>query len=798
MTEAPLPLADLRVLDLSDQIAGAYLGRVLADAGADVIKVEDPGGSVLRRRAPARDPESERADSALFRYLHGGMQSWLLDDVTQLHALIGGADLIVWDGVGAGSRAVDVERCRSLAPHAVVVALTAYGLDGPWRHRAGDQFVDQAWAGVIAYRGDPDRLPVAIGGELPEWFHGACGAAAGLGALRRARRDGVGELVDVSRLEATAHLSILGPVTYLEMFGYPTHGDRAVTVPDIHPTRDGHVGFRILTASQWAAFCALIGRTDWAADETLARLKVRRERHRELATPIDDWTRRRTTDEVLRLADELRVPAAPVTDGRSVLEVPHVRQEGLVRESPYGFVQPAPAIGFRSGARTAQAGLSPEPGRAEPRWQAAGITAGPPAEAGDTEPGLPLNGIRVADFTMFWAGPVAGQWLAALGADVIHVESIQRPDAMRLNTARPMTDPHWPEWSAYFHAANHGKRAITLDMSREDGRRLAEELIAQCDVLLENYSPRVFESWGLTPQRLRQINPRLVTVRLPGYGLSGPWRDRGAYASTIEMASGLAARTGYPDGPPTAPGAACDPVAGTHGAIGALLGLAARDLTGQGVTSVVPMIGSALACAAEQIVDYSAYGTPTTRIGNRSTRAAPQGIFRTADGPPIALSVRSDEDWHRLQAALGHPGWASGHQLAEAAGRLAHQELIEAQLTVWVAVRSADEVAERLTAHDVPVGQVLFPHQQLEVEQLVARDFFAVAQHPVTGATTYARLPFVLERGPSSSDRRAAPCLGQHNREVLCGLLGVSSADFERLQDAAVIGSAAVSGSAPI
>jgi crotonobetainyl-CoA:carnitine CoA-transferase CaiB-like acyl-CoA transferase len=384
---------------------------------------------------------------------------------------------------------------------------------------------------------------------------------------------------------------------------------------------------------------------------------------------------------------------------------------------------------------------------------------------------------------------VCTQWLAALGADVIHVESVQRPDGIRSNTTRELSDPEWPEWSPYFHVSNNDKRGLTLDMSSAEGRLLAERLIATSDVLVENYSPRVFENWGLSWERVKEINPRIVMVRLPAYGLSGPWRDRGGYAQTIEMAAGLAASTGYADRSPAIPNGACDPIAGTHGAVGALLGLALRERTGLGSMVENPMIGAALAFAAEQLVDYSAYGAPTVRRGNRSLLAAPQGLYPTRDGAEerIAISIENDTQWQALRKALGDPQWAADPDLATLPGRIAAHDLIDEHLTAWAVGRDADEAVEWLCAAGVAAARVLFPHQQDQVEQLAAREYFVRLDHPVTGSTTYNETPMVLERGPRRTVSRPAPTLGQHNREVLTEM-GLTAQEIDRLEAEGVIG----------
>lgn len=786
------PLGGVRVVDISAGIAAAYAARLMLDAGACLVKAEGPGGSELRARTTSGlAPAGE--DTAFFHYLYGGARSVVAAIVTDdLGELLADADVVLWSPGSALSDQVAPVRMCELAPRAVVTALTPHGLDGPWAERPGNHFTSQAWSGTTAFRGTPDRPPVVVGAQLGDWYQGVCAAAGALGALRRARRDGTGEIVDVSGLETASFMSTMAPVTYFEMFGRPSRGERTVNLPDIYPTSDGFVGFMVVTGQQWLDFCVLIGRDDWLADESLIRLATRRERAAELASGIDEKLRTMTTAQVMELADALRVPAAPIVDGRTALEVGHFRKARFIVENPHGFKQPSSAIRFLDGGPAAVPAPAPALGEARAfTWPPRQAAKSQDAQGRDvSQDARPLHGIRVADFTAFWAGPVTGQWLAALGADVIHVESVQRPDGIRSNTTKGLDDPEWPEWSPYFHGTNNDKRDVTIDMSAPEGRRLAEELIAVSDILVENYSPRVMEDWGLTWERVRGINPRLIMLRLPAYGVSGPWRDRGGYAQTIEMAAGLAACTGYPDGPPSIPNGACDPIAGTHAAVGALLGLYQRDRTGVGALLEIPMIGSALAFASEQVIEYSAYGAPTLRHGNRSPLLAPQGLYSTADGTEerIAISVDSDRQWLALREVLGDPEWAVDAAFGTVAGRLAAHDLIDEYLAAWASGLRADKAVALLCKAGVPAARVLYPHQQDSIEQLRARGYFRRLAHPVAGEVTYNEVPALVVRDHRPTVTRPAPTLGQHNEQVLGGLLGHEAEELTDLEASGVIG----------
>ena len=197
-----------------------------------------------------------------------------------------------------------------------------------------------------------------------------------------------------------------------------------------------------------------------------------------------------------------------------------------------------------------------------------------------------------------------------------------------------MKPPDWPECSGIFAGTNTGKRSVTVDMSAEAGRDLARRLIATCDVVVENDSPHVMESWGLGWDQVHSVNPRAVMVRMPAYGLDGPWRDRGGYAQTMEMTSGMAWSTGWPDATPEIPNGPCDPIAGSHATLGLILALERVAAGGEGVLVEAPMISAALSVAAEVVIEHSAYGVVRIRSGNRSSVIAPQGIYPTSEADP--------------------------------------------------------------------------------------------------------------------------------------------------------------------
>ena len=560
------PLHGLRVIQGSGGIEVAYCTKMLVDAGAEVVVLEPADGHPLRRRQAAPAGEGGPV-GALFAYLHAGKGSVV--DGAAAASLLDRADVLVSDRLPS-----PWEELHARHPRLTAVAITPFGLHGPWADRPSSDLVLQAMSGGMAPRGDVSRAPLMAGGEPTPWFAGAVAVAALLGVLPRVRATGIGELLDASQLEA-AHLEhSMYPVTYASMAATPFHQLRGVPVPGIEPTSDGHVGFFVITGQQWLDFCALIEQPAWTEDESLFIAMERRRRSAELVPVIREWSTARTTAEIVEIASLMRIPVAPIGNGRTIPEIDHfVDQEWLV-PNPAGFVQPRRPYRFRDEPVNR---IAPAPSIGATDAGTLWADAKPAHQASADVSELPLAGIRVADFTAFWAGPLAAHVLAGLGAEVIHIEGPRRPDGIRMNTLRRLTDAEWWEWSPLFCGANTNKRGIAVDLSTPEGHEIALRLLATCDVMIENFSPRVVEQLGLGPDAALAANPRLVVVRMPAFGVSGPWRDRVGFAQTIEQASGLAFLTGYAGETPVMPNGMCDPIAGVHAAIAALVALHERD-----------------------------------------------------------------------------------------------------------------------------------------------------------------------------------------------------------------------------
>jgi crotonobetainyl-CoA:carnitine CoA-transferase CaiB-like acyl-CoA transferase len=772
------PLSGLLVVDFSTGIAGGYATKLFADAGAEVVKVEPEGGDPLRSRAVS-GAELGGRDSAIFRYLSRGKRSVVgTPDDEPIAALVAGADLVVESFV---PRAFDPADWIGRRPDLVVLSITPFGRIGPWENRPCTEFTVQAESGATACRSRRDREPVHIGGRMSDWLAGLYGAAGALAALRKASRTGVGEHVDAALFTAINYSAAAQTRAKFETQQVPALDVpfRFLEAPSIEPTLDGYVGFNTNTRQQFEDFLILIERPDLLEDERWRLAGYRSDHVDEWNEFVHPWTSRHTTDEIVELASLFRIPVAPVSDARRVLDHPQLVARQLFQPSADGeFIEPSAPYkldGVRPKAQGPSPRLDADAELIKSRPPSARLRREPAAEAG-----LPLSDLRVLDATAWWAGPVVGEAFAALGAEVIHLESVQRPDNMRYAVGPLGGSDRWWERGYLFLGTNWNKKSLTLDLAAPEGRQLVRQLIENCDVLVENYSPRVFESFGFDSEAVRAINPNIIFVRMPAFGLDGPWRNHVGFAQTMEQMTGLAWITG-PPGQPTIPRGPCDPAAGFHAVFAALAALVRRDRDGGGAFIESAMCEAVVALAAELITEFTAYGAVLESAGNRGPDAVPQGLYRCQGSDSwLALAIETDDQWAAFVAAIGAPAWASDPKLVTTAGRRAAQDSLDAEISRWTASAEVGSLTELLISAGVPAGQVTDPRLAYQHPQFQALGYFEEMRHEVAGPLTIAAVPFRY----ASVDAwisRPAPLLGEDSREVLGGLLGLTPAEIDAL-----------------
>lgn len=746
------PLTGLHVVEIATGISGPYAAKLFVDLGAEVIKIEPPEGDPLRRWGPFPGGAAGE-QGGLFEYLNAGKRGATLD-LTAPDGQEAARELLAGAHVLIENLAPGMLRASGLtASNLLQVSISPFGQTGPWRDRAATPLTMEAVSGWISAR-DPQRPPVQAGARISEYV---AGAYAALGALTALRLDDSGRVVDVSEFE-----SLLSTLPYpmlmserMRSLGLPPNV-RSAPMLGVVRAADGWVGINCLTGQHWLDVCAMLGLPEYG-EHQIAIMLGGPERA-EFFAAAEPLLVERTVADTVELCQAMRIPAAPVNDGATVLDCPQYAKRGFFIESG-GFRRPGAPFRM-SKTPAAQPRPAPRPGDRD-RWSGRAESWSPATGS------MPFAGLRVLDLSTFWAGAYLTCYLGAFGADIVKVESIQRPDGHRYSGAYPFEGEDWYERSALWQATNLNKKDLTLDLTSERGRDIARRLAADADVVVENFSPRVVEQFGLDYESLLAIKPDVIAVRMPGFGLEGPWRDYVGWALNIEQTSGMTAATGYPDGPPCNLQGPADPVVGVHAAVALLAALEHRRRTGEGQLIEIAQIEVAACVTAEPVIEYSMNGIVRPRSGNRMSGYL-QGVYPTVDEDVwVALSLPDE-------------------------GTLDHDTFDEL-VAGWTRTQSATAVVEGLRVQGIPAEQLATGDRMYDFAQLDARRFYEEFTHPVTGPRRYPGWPFRITPGPVHHHRTGAPTLGRHNDEILRGL-GVSGDDLAALREQRVIGERVLGG----
>ena len=421
----PTPLHELRVVEISDRIAGSYCGKLLVDAGAQVRKIEPPQGDWLRRYSATCSPVPDGDELAVFQLPQRGQAQHDLTPrpiPSAIRAELAAADVVVVTAGRSQAAALGIDPQRLLAdsPRAVIVTISDFGWTGPYADRAASEFTLQAWAGSPGFRGDPAGPPISIGGDLGEYMGGVYAAFGALAVRRRVEHGGPGEHLDLSMLEAMTAMQS-SEWLHSQLLRVPPIR-RTLEVPSIEPAKDGYVGITMVTGQQWLDFVAMVECPQLEEIEQL-RFQIGRWAYRDLIREqIGPWMAERTVEEIVELGQLFRLPIAALGNGSTIRDMEYVTERGVFVRNPAGFHQPRPPW--------LMSACAPAPLRATAALGAATTNRlgrkRTRAQAG-SRTDCRSTGVRIVDLTAFWAGPAATHLLAAFGADVVKVESIQRP-----------------------------------------------------------------------------------------------------------------------------------------------------------------------------------------------------------------------------------------------------------------------------------------------------------------------------------------------------------------------------------
>ncbi|WP_424812290.1 CoA transferase [Roseococcus sp. YIM B11640] len=758
-------LAGIRVLEAGGGAALAYAGKLFADFGAEVLKLPDPG-----------DPLA-----TAWPRIEGGsaLQAWLNTSKRLVEGSV--ASLAPTCDVLLDSRPVAE---GDLPRHLIATRISWFGETGPYAGFAATDVTCRALAGVFACVGPAEGPPAMLGGMAGE----ALGGIAAFIATAAALWGGGGR-----RMEASIHEANIAIAEY--------QAAQAVTNPEVErrlgvnrfaPTsplgvyrcREGWLGVTIVTPLQWRAFCEMVGLPELGQDPAYIVWPGRLADADRLERIFAERLAARTAEEWFEEALARRLPFAVVPEMETLLATPTHRARNAFQRVKLGSAEfEGPTLPQRL-TRTPPRAQGIAPLHAEPAPPAPVLMGSPAATP------LPLQGLRVLDLSMGWAGPVCTRTLGDLGAEIVKVEAIQYPDWWRGVDPRPeFFENRVYERDIRFCFQNRNKSGITLDLSRPEGAALLKRLVAESDVVVENYARDVLPKLGLDYPVLRRARPDIVMLSMPAFGGSGPWRDARAYGSTLEHASGLPTVSGAADGPPlTNQLAYGDPVGGMNAAAALLAALLHRKATGEGQHIDLAQVECMFPLVAPWIIAQSALGDPGPRLGNRHPDHVPHGAFPCTEEGWLAVAVTDDAAWSRLADLLRRADLAG---LGLEARREREAEL-EALIADWTRGQSADAAMHAMQAQGIAAGAIRWPTELRQDPHLAARGFWQERERAFIGTHTLPSAPLRMQGGPPLDIRRPAPTLGQHNAAVLGGMLGISPAEIEALEAAGIIGTEAI------
>ncbi len=802
--ETPIPagkgaLDGVRVLDLSDERA-IYGVKLLADLGADVVRPEPEGGDPLRQRGPFHGGDGEQA-SLWHAFFASSRKFCRISDgetgTAQLEALAVRADVVVACPGGLADR-LDLEALQQGPTDIVVVRPSSFGADGPWKDFLAPDLVAGALGGSVATTGDVDTPPLKTFGELNFALSGSYTAIAALSGLYRVQEGGPGQRVDVPVHECIAscleHVFMWfwyheklpmanGPVlprrgslhwsnAYVVM---PAKGGSVMVTPT--PSFDNQLVWLIEKDAQQDLL-----------DPKYQEPENRRGLVQRMMQVLREWVATRDVEELFFEAQEHHSPYGWVQGVEGVAANPQLEARSWwtrYRGEGEGWETDGPGAPFRLsetpwqlrspqvvGDASAEA-LGWATRHARPSGGSEGETPAPQGEA-ESSPGRPLEGVRILDFTHVLAGPFATRVLADMGADVVKVNSTTR------------AGPNAPD-SHYYLLWNRNKRAVSLDMTRDESRVLCRRLVETADVVIDNFSVGVLDRWGVGYEDARGANPAVIYVQMSGMGADGPWSKFVTYAPTIHALSGLTALTGVPGREDIGIGFSYnDHCAGLHGAVAILAALQARRSTGRGQRIDMAQFEVGVNLLGPALLDWFANGRAAKPCGNRLPYdiAAPHDCYRCADDGGggvenerwIAIACMTDGQWQSLCGVMGNPEWAADAALATAAGRVERMDHVNGCLSEWTRTQDAAELMHLCQAARVPAGVVQTGADMGCADpQLAHRNFLGryAEDHPAAGEMHLDRLPLSFSHTPCDEYRRTR-MIGEDNVEALGDWLGMT------------------------
>lgn len=782
-------LGAFRVLDLT-QGAGQYATRLLADLGADVVRIEPPDGGAARKAWPFADDQPGSNRSLAFLHFNANKRSVVLDledvsDRARLRQLASGADALVEDFPPGHleERGLGYARLRNVNPAIVVTSVTPFGQVGPNAKMQGNDLIAQAMSDWLWNVGDEEDLPCAAPSDPSAHIGGTHAALGTLLALYSRRRSGRGQHVDISVHEAMVASASSFPIGRFSaatqiMRRMGSHTNAAGV--NCYPCSDGYAQMNVHFAQLWQRLAGWIDNPVlkdpyWLSTEARSQsADVAEEIIKEFAASM-------TTEEFVNGGRSLGLPVAPVNTFSDVRRSPvllgrnwfqdvvhpelgEVSMPGFpwtMSATPPRYLRSAPLLGEHTEEAL-------QTGRADGHLPVAG---------GERFEGPPLRGVRVIDLTRAWAGPFCTRLLADYGAEVIKVES-GKFDTQREGRAGIYTE------------LNRNKMSITIDLHHPEGQALIKRLAEQSDVPVNNYRPGTLERFNLGYENLRKVNPNIIVLSMPGYGSTGPGRMYASHGAQLMADSGMYYLWGHSDTPVERRGRAAIPdfLGGAQGALAVTAALHARDAIGAGQEIEIAQLEALVAALGVGLLESSVNGRDWQPSGNRRPDAAPYDVYACRGRDAYcAITCTTDDQWEALCRAMGRPQLANDDRFAALAGRLGNADALDAIITEWTSDLTPRQVTHMLQKAGVPAAVVQTGEDVYFDVHLRERGFVVPVDDPESGPMDVTGLSIHLSETPGRQQMDGRPVFGGANDYVFGTLLELSSEERRRLEEAEAI-----------
>ncbi len=778
------PLSGLRVVDLADE-KGELAGRVLADFGAEVLRVEPPSGAVSRSLPPF-DSEGR---SLYFASRNSNKLGLALDldagdDRRQLLELLARADVLI-ESEKPGrmeERGLDPETLTARFSHLIVLSISDFGQTGPYRDWVATDSTMCAISGMQFKAGIGAREPLLSPAAMCYDIAGIMGAYSVMTAYYQRERTGWGQSIDLSVLEAVAQQTDWsfsnGSLNEAKSIDAPQTRVGSGPVYPIFPCKGGYVRLVIMAPRQWRAMREWLGEPDYLQDPKYDSFLGRMEIAEALAVVIGDLFETMTHEEVSFEAQKRGIVCTPVLAPNEVIDNDHFQSRGTFVEAEYaaGAIGQV-ASGFfeldrqRMGYRT----RPPEIGEHADQI-ASGFWPGerPTPSGSRPDPSRPFEGLRVLDFGIGGVGVEAARFFADYGADVIKIESRTYPDFIRVVMSTEM--------SGSFASSNRSKRAFGVNLKTKEGVALLHELAKHSDVVTENGSTGMMAAMGVGYEQLSKTNPGIIMASSQLLGDHGAWADWIGYGPSTQPIGGLVYLWDYPEEGLPAGGTSIFPdhLAGRLLSITALAGLIRRLRTGRGGHGSVAQAEGVVNMLGTQMLKAGLEPGSVQPLGNRNERGAPWGSYPCAgDDQWVAITIRDDADWKRLCGALGNPDWSQSDELAGAQGRFAAHDEIDAHLIEWTKTMSKRTVTATLQMFGVPAAPMYNASDQLADPHFQARGYPRWVDQQGLGWMAFEG-PAFHTSGMEDINVFEAPLIGEHTREIASVVMGLDDSTIDK------------------